>query len=414
MADVTDSRRVIEIHKGILGPAKPRPRTVRPKKPTDFPGLPQLYLDVVRKLSSPLLLGPPICDELVAFVQHLFTEEEAGVVRHLGQFMGMTAAQVARAEQRPVEEIECILRRLAVVKRAIAAAGPAGAEKYRLVPIMPGILEMVLIGESPEAMSPWHRRFAELFEALYETGYMQDYQQGHTRPLPFVRVLAVGRSIEAHPLALPSDQLDVVLERFNVFGVGQCQCRMAMQVAGQGCGKPVGNCTVMGQWAKPGIEQGWLRQVSRKDVLEIKREAESHGLVTWIMNVESSKGQASCSCCGCCCYAMRMVNEFNTPGIMAPAHFLPRFDDARCTFCGQCAKNCPMGALAMDLGQRNRKHLAERCIGCGLCAVACGERHAIAMEPVPDYKLPYKSWFSYQFHNTGQMFKDAWRVWRTR
>ena len=42
-----------------------------------------------------------------------------------------------------------------------------------------------------------------------------------------------------------------------------------------GCGKPLGNCTVMGQWAERGIAQGWLRPVSRQTVLEIKREAEA-------------------------------------------------------------------------------------------------------------------------------------------
>lgn len=414
MAENSGGRRVIEVNQGILGPTKPRLRTVQPKKASDFPSLPAAYLDVTKKLSSPLLMGPPICDELVAFVQHLFTEEEASVVRHLGTLVGSTAAQVARAEHRPTEEIEPILQRLSSVKRAIGQGGPKGAEKYRLMPIMPGIFEMVLIGESPENLSPWHRRFAELFEALYETGYAMDYQRGQTRPSPFVRVLSVGRTIEAHPMALPSDRLEVVLDRYEVFGVGQCQCRMAMQVAGKSCGKPVSNCTVMGQWAQMGIEQGWLRQVSRTGALEIKREAESHGLVTWIMNVESSKGQASCSCCGCCCHAMRMVNEFNAPGAMVPAHFLPRFDDAKCTFCGKCVKNCPMGALVMDVGQRTRKHLAERCIGCGLCAVACGDRAVIAMEPVPDYKLPYKSWFSFQFGTTAQMLKGAWKVWRTR
>ena len=374
MSDKSGGRRVIEVRGRILAPAKLRPRSVRPKKAADFPHLSAAYLDVVKKLSSPLLMGPPVCDELVAFVEHLFTEEEAGVVRHLGQFAGTTARQIARAERRPVEEVEPILGRLSREKRAIAASGEGDAAKYRLLPIMPGIFEMVLIGESPESMSPWHRRFAELFECLYETGYSSDYQQGLKEPSSFVRVLPVGRSIEAHPMALPSDYLEVVLDRYKVFGIGNCQCRMTMQVRGQGCGKPIDNCTVMGQWAQQGIKQGWLKQVSSQDVLEIKREAESHGMVTWIMNAESSKGQASCSCCGCCCHAMRIVNEFNAPGVLRPAHFTPRFHDARCTYCGKCVKACPMGALEMDLDQRTRKYSAERCIGCGLCAVACGSR----------------------------------------
>lgn len=412
--DQRSARRVIEVHHGVAGPVKPRPRSVRSKTVGDFPGVPRVHLDVARKLSSPLLSGPPLCDQLVAFVQHLFTEEEAAVVRHLGQFAGKTAAEVARAENRAVEQIAPVLHGVAAVKRAIGASGPPGKEKYRLVPIMPGIFEMVLIGESPDAMSPWHRRFAELFEALYETGYITEYQAKQARPSPFVRALAVGQTIETHPMALPSDRLEVVLDRFRVFGVGQCQCRMTMQVAGQGCGKPVGNCTLMGRFAEQGIREGWLRAVSRRAVLEIKREAESHGLVTWIMNAESTVGQVSCSCCGCCCHAFRMVNEFNAPGVVAPAHFLPSFDAASCTYCGQCARDCPMGALVIDAHRRTRERLTARCIGCGLCVVACGDRKALAMEPVPDYTLPYKSWFAYQFQATAGMLTNAWRVWRAR
>ena len=40
------------------------------------------------------------------------------------------------------------------MKRAISASGPADKEKYRLLPVMPGIFEMVLISESPDALSP--------------------------------------------------------------------------------------------------------------------------------------------------------------------------------------------------------------------------------------------------------------------
>ncbi len=408
------SRRVIEVRQEILGPSAARHKAVRPKTLRDFPGVSPAHLEMARRLASPLLTGPPLCDELVAFVQHLFTEEEAAVVRHLGFLFGRSAEDLAKAEHRPLDQIAPILDRLAVRKRAIAASGRPGKTKYRLMPIMPGIFEMVLIGESPETLSPWHRRFAELFQALYETGYIVDYQRRRTRPSPFVRVLSVGSTIQAHPMALPSDRLEAVLDRYTVFGVGQCQCRMTMQVAGKGCGKPLGNCTVMGDFAVRGIEQGWLRPVSRQNVLEIKREAEAHGLVTWIMNAEAAAGQASCSCCGCCCYAMRIVNEFNAPGVMAPAHFLPRFDAARCTFCGRCARHCPMGALAVDAHQRTLQHRLARCIGCGLCVVACGDHRAAVMEPVEDRPLPHKHWFAYQLHTTAGMIKSAWSVWRQR
>jgi ferredoxin len=149
-------------------------------------------------------------------------------------------------------------------------------------------------------------------------------------------------------------------------------------------------------------------------MLEIKREAESLGMVNWMMNVESTKGQSSCTCCGCCCHAMRSINEFNAPGAIAPPHFLPKFDDARCTWCGRCAKQCPMGALTLDLEAKTRVHRIERCIGCGQCVVACGDRRGVAMEPVPAYKMPYKSWFSLLLGSAPSMIRTAWRVWRNR
>ena len=169
----------------------------------------------------------------------------------------------------------------------------------------------------------------------------------------------------------------------------------------------------MGQWAEQGIEHGWLRQVSRKNVLEIKREAESHGMVTWMMNVESTKGQASCSCCGCCCHAMRMVNEFNAPGVIAPPHFLPRFDDARARPAAN-APRLPDGGDPMDVPKRTRRHLAARCIGCGLCVVACGDRQAVAMEPVPDYNFPTRVGLPTMARAAPGMVKTAWHVWRRR
>jgi Pyruvate/2-oxoacid:ferredoxin oxidoreductase delta subunit len=411
MSENAKARRVIEVREGIIGPAAPRPRTVRPRTMSDYPNLPAAYREVAQKLSSPLVMGPPICDELVAFVAHLLTEDEAAVVRYLSPVRGKTAAQVARESRRPVDQVGPILERLALTKRVIGSDGSGERRRYRLMPIMPGIFEMVLVSETPETLSEWHRKFIELFESLYETGYTAAFNQYPTRT---IRYLPVGRSVDAHPMALPSDHMEAVLDRFTVFGIGQCQCRTTMAALGHGCGKPLANCTAMGDWAVLGIRHGWLKKVQRRDVLEIKREAESHGLVNFVINVESARSQVSCSCCGCCCKAMRTMTEFNAPSLVAPPHFLPAFDPERCTYCGKCATACPMGALTLDLPRKSRRHASERCIGCGVCAVVCPQAGAITMQPVPKYDPPYSGWFSLLAHNAPAMARNAWRAWRNR
>ena len=317
MSETPSPRRVIEVHRGIVAPVAPRPSTVRPRKPDDYPHVPPVYRQVAEKLASPILMGPPLCDELIALVQHVFTEEEAAVVRHLSPLRAKTARQLARRENRPVDEIEKLLLQLAVEKRAIGSSGSNEKRRYVLLPVMPGIFEMVLITESPDTLSPWHRKFIELIEALYETGYASAFNGYGTRT---IRYLPIGRIADSHPMALPSDRMESVLDRFAVFGIGKCQCRTTMAVLGHGCGKPLGNCTVMGDWAAQGIRDGWLKQASKRDVLEAKREAESHGLVSFVMNVESPRGQVSCSCCGCCCKALRSMTEFNAPSLVAPPH----------------------------------------------------------------------------------------------
>jgi len=410
-SDTRDRRLIIEVNQpiGMRLALAERPR-LRIRTAREFPGVSRAYLEVARKLASPLLNGPPFCDELIAFVQHLLTEEEAAVMRHLGPMRGRRAGAVARAEHRPVDEVEPILQRLALDKRCIAATGSNNARRYQLMPLIPGIFEMVLIGVEPAAFNDWHRRFIELFEALYSSGYIADYRGSRS---PAVRFLPLAAAQGLRPGALSAGHFAEVADRFRTFAVGQCQCRMTMNTLGHGCGRPLGNCTIMGTWAESAIRGGWARQVSRDEVLAIKAEAEAAGLVSWVLNVKSAAGQASCSCCGCCCHAMRMVSEFSVPGWFAPPRLRPSFDEAACTSCGQCVRQCPMTALAIQPRAGKVTYLRPRCIGCGLCSLACPKK-AIEMRPADHHTAPYPNMPTMFLNSLPDKLRIAWKVWRNR
>ena len=377
--------RMIAVKGGVVGPAPARPKSVKVKQVGDYPGVPPVYLEVCESYSKGFE-GPPLCDELVALIQHMFTEDEASVIRHLGPLSMLTADRVAQAADRPVEEVRRILDRLADEMHIIASLGPAGAKSYMGLPILPGAFEMVLVRQSMDTLTDWHRRFAELFEVLYETGFMVD-SVGDMPPA--VRYLPVGGVIDAHPMALPSDLLEEVIGQYKSFAVGLCQCRMTEQIVGRGCDRPMDNCTAMGAMADMAVRSGQMRKVEKKELLEIKREAEATGLVNWAMNQSMMPGSSAiCSCCGCCCHALRMISEFNMPGSIAPPHFMPEVDVDNCDYCAKCARACPMGAITIDMKGKTREFEFVRCVGCGQCMVACDKKKAVRLEPVEGYQAP--------------------------
>jgi len=364
----------------------------------EYPGVTRPHLVLAKAYSSPALSGPPMCDELVALVEHMFTDEEAEIVQHIKPFRAKSAANLARQAGRPLYEVKPVLQELAHEKYVILEVGHGPRARFTLMPVVPGTFEAVLMKKSTEDFTEWHRRFAELFEALFSTGYLADYS---VKPTHAVRYLPVGEVIEAIPTALPSDRLEDILDHYDKFSIATCQCRSSKKLLGEDCGRMIEVCTAFGDIAVWLANAGKTTLASKQDVLEVKAAAEKEGLVTWMFNVSSdTRYNGSCSCCGCCCGALRTITQFNAPGMIAPPHFMPRFDNKTCVYCDKCVKVCPMGALSIvgEGDSRRLLHESVRCIGCGLCAVSCN-KSAVAMREMEGYKESRGGWPRYALKN---------------
>ncbi|MDD5222849.1 MAG: 4Fe-4S binding protein [bacterium] len=371
------------------------------------PGATPAHLKIVEFYSQKILYGPPPSQEFLELIVHLYTPEEAEIVQHLPLIYGKTARSVARRAKRPPEEVTVILNRLANEKRALIVFGKGEPEKilsyisdfrsnltftapeeplrYGLMPIVPGTFEMVMMSGNDDE---WHRRFGQLFERVYNTGYLPKYLD---KPLPLIRYIPVYETIDAVPAALPSDLLTEMLKENSNFGVGFCQCRQSQAYAGHDCGLPRETCMSIGPVADFMLSRNLQRRIDRSEALDIKMKANAAGLATFSINVDFNLPNYTCSCCGCCCLILRTISEFNAPALVAPPHFRPQRDKSKCVRCGLCRDRCPMKAWVMN--ETGWEYRRERCIGCGVCASLCPAK-ALSMQPVKNYQRPPANLFS--------------------
>lgn len=360
----------------------------------------------MHRYASPLFFGPQAGDDLLAWVTHLYTEEEAEMIQHLPLFRGRTVPQLASRTGRSRPEVTRIMEHVAGIKKAVLAFGTP--RKYAIMPVAPGTFELVMMTPDPDSLNEWHRTFSELFERLWDRGFMIDYI---LKKSAAIRYAPVSRSqSESH--AWPSDRLEEIFQHYSLFAVTHCQCRMAMRMLGRGCDKPMENCMLWGPFAQGFLDRNMARRIDHEEALAIKRDAEQHGCVTWLIgDVYSKHGGGSCSCCGCCCHALRTVTDFNAPGMIIPPHYIPILDSTACIACGKCVEQCPMNAWTSDNGSLHYNR--SRCIGCGLCVVAC-RTGALRLETVHRKEPKQPAILSYLARSVPALMTNAARVWLRR
>lgn len=333
-------------------------------------------------------------DSLIKLVAFAYTEEEAQVVNAL-RFFPLPARAIAKKLKRPVPEIKTVLDSLAdrcLIFRTERKFFPV----YAFMPLGPGVFEAQMLRSRGDTKDEYYREFSKLFEDVYKEIFTWLKPKIGDRNLQLGRIIPIERSIDSTPglgvIALSTDRYSEIVERNTRFCLmNVCACRHEKDLLGEWCGKPKDVCSAMGRIADWAIENGFAREVSKEEFLDAKMRAAEAGLVNMTDNLRDP--MQICSCCGCCCGALRILNEFNIPSIITQSHFEAVISQENCKGCGTCVEFCPMKAISINGGKAVIDY--SRCIGCGICVIKCNKNKAVSLKERENYKPPAKTLFDF-------------------
>jgi ferredoxin len=77
-----------------------------------------------------------------------------------------------------------------------------------------------------------------------------------------------------------------------------------------------------------------------------------------------------CSCENPECAGIRPRVDFGINSIYK-AEYIIQLDGSRCSYCGNCVRQCPFGAISVDKKNKTVKIDIEKCFGCGVCRHVC-------------------------------------------
>jgi electron transport complex protein RnfB len=288
-------------------------------------------------------------------LKRLFTEDEAEMALHL-TYLPKTIEQIAQKIGRRPKEIELLLEQLAE-KGLIFRSHKGGVTQYRA--------EWFTIGIYEHQVNNMTRELAEDFEQYMEEALRDELIT--TADPPQLRVIPIQDSLEPSVDVLPFEDARELIKKQSKLAVAPCICRLEKEALGEGCDKPKDTCIVFSTGAYYYIENGYGREITVDEALEILNQAHEAGLVCSPSN--DQKGFVICNCCGCCCGVLTNLKKLPKPSSIVASNYYAEIDADICTGCETCLDRCQMDAITIEGGVANIN--LDYCIGCGLCVTTC-------------------------------------------
>jgi ferredoxin len=318
----------------------------------------------------------PVNDTLAELLSTVFSANEA----HLAAAFPVSPAPSSKIARRAgvADEDAALLLDAMDGRGVIGSYAVNGQRRYLLLPIVPGLFELVMWSRRTDARA---RRFAELSESYYDADYFT------AKPKGIIKIIPVERHIDSQVGVLSSDRVSELVESHRRFSITVCCCRHSAELRNQPCSKPKEVCMAFGPLSDFLVDRNLARRTDKVEILETVQRAAEAGLVHLTDNV--TRANFLCSCCSCCCTGLKIITRFSYPWMIAKSHFQVEVDRARCQTCGSCVHRCVTGALNLDGSELQLDD--NRCIGCGVCVSGCKQNHALSLVERSPYRHPNAS-----------------------
>jgi Fe-S-cluster-containing hydrogenase component 2 len=304
---------------------------------------------------------PPTADGAeLRLLAKIYTPEEAALAAELRPALESPAEIAERLSQMGFQDIDPqgLQNKLKEMSRKglIAAGRMESGLGFRLMPFVVGIYE-----------AQAGRVDAELAR-LFEDYYRQAFGQILTVRPQLHRVIPVGESVQAGMEVHPYESASQIIEQAQAWGVLDCICRVQKALIGEPCEHPVDICMALSR--KPGAfdHNPVIRALTLEEARATLRRAADAGLVHSVSNSQVDTSYI-CNCCTCSCGILRGMADLGIANVIARSAFVNQVDEELCTGCELCQDSCQFEALVMK-GSVMWVN-AVRCVGCGVCVLAC-------------------------------------------
>ncbi len=287
-------------------------------------------------------------------LKRLFTPKEAKLAMHL-TLNREEAEIIARRARLGLDEADQRLREMARKGLIFSVEKEGAPPLYQAVPWVVGIYEF-------QVNNPDESFFRDVNEYVATRS-----KPSRPQPIPQMRTIPIGRSIESHLEALPYERAEELIKAHKKFAVSPCICRRKAEKIAVACDAPKETCLIFGDWADYYVRNGIARYINQSEVSEILTMADKANLVLQPNN--SKELVVLCCCCGCCCAILTRIKPHPRPSELVASPFRAMHEPETCASCRTCIDRCQMDALTLE-GDRVVFN-SHRCIGCGLCVSTC-------------------------------------------